>query len=331
MSEHKNVIVYGETANGELSSITTELLGCGRILADDLKEELICLFLGYEFGETPMKAIHYGADKVYQLSHKALKDYSGELYVNALEKVVNVLSPRIMLFGQDDIGKDLAPRLAFRLRVGLTMDCLELKINSESGRLEKDKPVYGGNVRAIYVTENFPQLATVRKKTMSPVEPDNNRKGEINNLDIEIDLSKIRVKIIDTVKEEKIGVKLEEAPVVVSGGRGIGSADGFKELYKLAQVMNGAVGASKHPCDYGWITDTAQIGLTGKIVAPELYIAVGISGATQHITGCSGSKNIIAINKDENANIFNYCRFGVIGDWKEVLPAFTERIEELLA
>ena len=166
---------------------------------------------------------------------------------------------------------------------------------------------------------------------MSPLAPDESKKGEIASIKVEIDPSKIRTKVLDTVKEEVVGVKLEDAQVIVTGGRGIGGPDGFKQLEELAKVLKGALGASRPPCDNKWVPDTMQIGLTGKIVTPELYIAVAVSGASQHLAGCSGAKNIVAINKDPEANIFKEARFGVVGDWKQVLPALTERVKELLA
>jgi electron transfer flavoprotein alpha subunit len=166
---------------------------------------------------------------------------------------------------------------------------------------------------------------------MSPLAPDASRKGEVIPLKAELDPAKIRTKVLQTVKEELAGIKLEDAQTIICGGRGIGSPDGFKQLEELAKALKGAVGASRPPCDNGWVPDTMQIGLTGKIVAPELYIAVGISGSSQHLAGCSGSKNIIAVNKDSEANIFKEARFGVVGDWKQIWPAFAEKVKELLA
>ena len=225
----------------------------------------------------------------------------------------------------------MAPRLAFRLGTSLSMDCIELSIDPGTKLLQQTRPVYGGNARATFTSETFPQMATVRKKAMSPLEPNESRKGEIIPLKIELDPAKVRTKVLETVKEEVTGVKLEDAQAIVAGGRGIGSPDGFKQLEELAKALKGAVGASRPPCDNKWVPDTMQVGLTGKIVTPELYIAVGVSGASQHLAGCSGAKNIIAINKDPEANIFREARFGVVGDWKQVLPAFSEKVKELLA
>lgn len=331
MAESKGIMVYGEIVEGSLSSITTELLGCGRQLADESKEDLLCILIADQLGEAPQKAVAFGADKVYTAQDPLLKEYQTDSYVTVMEKAVKDISPRILLMGQTSVGRDLAPRLAFRLGVSVAMDCLELKIDPETKLLQQTRPVYGGNARAVFSSDSFPQMATVRQKAMSPLEPDESRKGEIAPIEIALDPAAIRTKVIETVKEEVEGIKLEDAEAVVSGGRGIGDPEGFKQLEALAKVLKGAVGASRPPCDNGWVPDTMQVGLTGKIVTPELYIAVAISGASQHLSGCSGAKNIVAINRDAEANIFKEARLGVVGDWKQVLPAFTEKVKELLA
>lgn len=331
MAEYKDVLVFGETIDGKLAPITAELLGCGRRLADELKESLVCILVGDKVADVANSAIASGADKVYIAEDPTLKEYQTDAYLMVMEKAVKEIMPRILLLGQTSIGRDLAPRLAFRLGTGLSMDCVELSIDPATKLLQQTRPVYGGNARAIFTTESFPQMVTVRQKAMTPLEPDPSRKGEVVPMKVEIDPAKIRAKVLQTVKEEVVGIKLEDAPIVVAGGRGIGGPDGFKQLEELAKMLKGAVGASRPPCDNKWVPDTMQIGLTGKIVTPELYIAVGISGASQHMAGCSGAKNIVAINKDPEANIFKEARFGVVGDWKQVLPAFTEKVKELLA
>ena len=180
-------------------------------------------------------------------------------------------------------------------------------------------------------SESYPQIAAVRPKVYSALEPDESRQGIIINIDPGLDESDIRARIVDRVLQAKEGVRLEDAIVVIAGGRGIGSAEDFKQLEELANLLKGAVGATRPPCDNGWVSDSAQIGLTGKIIAPDVYLAIALSGSSQHISGCGGSKNIIAVNKDCEANIFNFARFGIVGDWKKVIPAFTARIKELLA
>ena len=331
MAESKGVLVLCETKEGKLASISTELLGGGRKLAKDLGQELAAVLVGSGVSGLAQEAIAFGADKVYVVDDPMLKDYQADSYVTVLEKVVQQVMPQVLILGQTSIGRDLAPRLAFRLNTAASMGCLELAIDSQSKRLLQTKPVYGGNALAVFVGESFPQIATVRAKAMAPLAPDQSRKGEIITIAAGLDPSAIRTKVVEKVPEKVEGIKLEDAKVVVGGGRGIGSAEGFKQLEELARMVRGAVGATRPPCDNGWMPAGAQIGLTGKIVTPDLYIAVALSGSSQHMSGCSGAKTIVAINKDPEANIFREARFGVVGDWKKVLPAFTSKLKELLA
>jgi electron transfer flavoprotein alpha subunit len=332
MAEYKGILVCGELAGGKLASITTESLGCGRKLADDLKEELFCLLASDAVGGASKEAIAFGADKVYAVEHPALKEYQADSYLQAAEKLVKEISPRAILIGQTSMGRDLAPRLAFRLGTSLTTDCLDLSIDPGTKLLTQTRPVYGGNAQAVFTSELMPQMVTVRTKAMSPLERDDSRKGEILPTKIDIDTAKVRTKILETVKEEAAGIKLEDAPVIVCGGRGVGGPEPFQTTLKvLADLLHGAVGASRPPADNGWVPEALHIGLTGKIVAPDIYIAIAVSGASQHTAGCSGSKHIIAINKDPEANIFREAEFGVVGKYEEVVPALTNKLKELLA
>lgn len=331
MADYKGVMVYAEVTEGKLAAITTELLGCGRKLADDLGQELCAVLVGSEVSSLAQEAIAFGADKVYVVDDPLLKDYQTDSYASVIEKVAKQEMPQILILGQTSIGRDLAPRLAFKLNTAAAMDCLELAIDPDSKLILQTKPVYGGNAQAIFTCESYPQIATVRVKAMSPLERDAARQGEVITIEAGLDPSAIRTKVLEKVKEEIAGIKLEEAEVIVCGGRGIGSAEGFKQLEELAIMLKGAVGATRPPCDNGWAPDLSQIGLTGKIVTPDLYIAVALSGSSQHMSGCSGAKNIIAINKDPEANIVRQARFAIIGDWKKVLPAFSSKVKELLA
>jgi electron transfer flavoprotein alpha subunit len=331
MADNKGILVVGELAEGKLLPITAELLGAGRRLADELKESLSCILISDKVGDIAKVAVAAGADKVCVAEDAQLKDYQTDTFMQVMEKAVAELAPRIILMGQTSLGRDLAPRLAFRLGVAAVMDCLELAIDAASKAMNCTRPVYGGNARAIFTTEGLPQVATVRQKASTPLAPDAGRKGDIVPLAVSLDASKIRVKVLETVKEEVTGIKIEDAQVVVSGGRGVGGPEPFSnELLELAKVLKGAVGASRPPCDNKWVPDSIQVGLTGKIIAPELYIAVAISGSSQHMSGCSGSKCIVAINKDPEANIFKEARFGVVGDWKVIVPAFTAKVKQLL-
>lgn len=331
MAEYKGIMVYCEVIGEKLATIATEILGCGRKLANDLGEELCAILVGSGISSLAQEAIIFGADKVYVVDDPLLKDYQTDSYVLVMEKVVKQALPKIVLLGQTSIGRDLAPRLAFRLNTAASLDCIELAIDPASKRLLQTRPVYGGNALAVFTYESYPQIATVRAKVMSPLTPDPSRKGKVITIEAGLDPSAIRTRVLEKVPEKVEGVKLEDAEVVVGGGRGIGGAEGFKQLEELAKILKGAVGATRPPCDNGWVPAGLQVGLTGKIITPNLYIAVALSGSSQHLTGVSGSKNIVAINKDPEANIFKVAHYGVVGDWKKVLPAFTNKAKELLA
>lgn len=327
MADNKGILVVGEIAEGKLLPITAELLSAGKKLSDALGEPLNCILISDKIGDAAKGAA--GADKIYTVEDAQLKDYCNDTYIQVVEKAANELAPRIILMGQTSNGRDLAPRLAFRLGVSATMDCLDLEIDSETKAMNCTRPVYGGNAKAIFTAEGIPQIATVRVKAFAPLA--DAKSGEVVPFAVTIDASKVKSKVQETVKEEVAGVKIEDAGAVVAGGRGMGGPEPFeKELADLARILKGAVGASRPPCDNKWVPDSIQVGLTGKIIAPELYIAIGISGSSQHMSGCSGSKTIVAINKDPEANIFKEARFGVVGDWKAILPAFTAKVKELV-
>lgn len=330
--DNKNILIIGEASEGRLSAITHELLGIGRKLADLLAEELHILLIGSDIGSLGPEAIAFGADKVYIADDPLLKSFNSDANTFVAAKLYQQVLPSIILLGQTDIGRDLAPRLAGRLKAGLAMDCVALTIDPQTGLLVRTRPVYGGNAYATVISRNArPQMATTRAGAMAPAERNDSRKGEILKLDSPLDPTAVRLKVVEQVKEAVEGVRLEDAAVVVSGGRGMGGAENFKRIGELAKLLGGAVGATRAACDEGWIPATHQVGQTGKIVNPKLYIAIALSGSMQHLAGCSGSKCIVSINKDAEANIFRVARFGVVGDWKEALPALTEKLKELLS
>ena len=284
MADNKGVMIVGECVDCAPVAITHELLGVGRKLADSLGEPLSAVLLADKVGDAAKDAIAFGADNVYVVESPLLKDYVTDSYVDAIEKLCHEVKPNIVLVGQTPMGRDLAPRLAFRLGTGVTLDCLDLKIEPQSKLMVQTKPVYGGNALAEIVCEKTrPQMATVRPKTMEALARNDSRKGEIIHFDPKLDASKIRAKFVERVKEKVEGVKLEDANVVVCGGRGMGGPENFAMLKELAKILGAALGASRPPCDNGWVPATLQIGLTGKIVSPTLYIAVAVSGASQHL------------------------------------------------
>ncbi len=324
-----DVLVVAEVVEGKLASISAEVLGIGKKLAGDLGQGLAAVVIGSGVGDAANEAVFFGADKVYVIDNPIFADYTTDGYVSALEKLNAEASHEVILTGQTPMGMDLSPRLAFRLGTATVLDCVDLTI--EDGKLMKNKPVYGGNAVAVYVSETKPHMATARSKAFEPLAQDVSRSGEVVNFDPGLDASVIRAKVTGRVKEEIEGIKLEDADVVICGGRGVGSEEGFGELRDLAKLLNGALGASRPPCDSGWVPTNIQIGLTGKMVAPTVYIAIALSGSSQHQAGMSGSKNIIAINKDPEANIFGISHYGVVGDYKKILPALAEKCKELLA
>lgn len=330
MDTYKGVLVCGETVDGKLAPVTLELLGASRKLANELGEELIILLMGSKTGALGQEAIAYGADKVYTAEDSLLDSYNSDAYTQTAANLCRKILPSVMLLGHTDIGCDLAPRLNGRLGGGLAMDCMVLTIDPATRFLVATRPVFGGNANANMVSKAArPQMATIRSKTMPPAERNDSRQGQIIPVEDKIDPSTLKVRVVEKIKEEVEGVKLDDAEVVVAGGRGIGSKQNFEMVRALAHVLGGAVGASRPACDEGWTPAALQVGQSGKVVSPKVYIAVGISGAMAHITGCLGSKCIVAINKDKDANIFNVARYGIVGDYKEIVPALTAKIKEL--
>jgi electron transfer flavoprotein alpha subunit len=329
MAEAKGVLVLGETSGGELGITAQEVLAAGRQVADKLGEELAIGLLGDTLQVPSQKAISQGADKVYAVTHPLLRQFQVDLYLAAMETLCREASPSIILMGRTNEGRELAPRLAFRLGVGLAQDCLEVSVDPATRKLLANRPVYGGNAVAVVSCTYTPQVAAIRPKVYEPLAPDRSRQGQVVSFPVELEASVARSRVVEVVKEESAGVKLEDARIVVSGGRGLGGPGPFQQLEVLARLLGGAVGASRAAVDSGWVPSGYQVGLTGKTITPDLYITVAISGASQHMAGCSGAKTIVAINKDAEANIFKEARYGVVGDWQRILPAFTEAVREL--
>jgi len=329
MAEATGVLVLGDATGGELSLTSREVLAAGRVVADALAEELAIGLLGDTLDVPAQQAISHGADKVYAVTHPLLAQYQVDLHLAAMQALCVEITPRIVLMGRTNEGRELAPRLAFRLGVGMAQDCLEISVDTGNKKLLANRPVYGGNAVAVVSCEYTPQMAAIRPKAYEPLEADNSRQGQVISFPVELDDSQARSRVVDVVREEAAGIKLEDARVVVSGGRGLGGPDPFQELEELAKLLGGAVGASRAAVDAGWVPPSYQVGLTGKTITPDLYITVAISGASQHMAGCSGAKTIVAINRDAEANIFKEARYGVVGDWQQIVPALTEAVREL--
>lgn len=327
------VLVFAEQEGSSISSSTLELIGAGRKLADELQKELIAVLMGRKVGEAASEIVKYGIDKALTLESPELEKYQPEVYVAALEKISQSVNPAILLFSHTCTGADLASRIAFRLGTAPATDCTDLAIDPTTGSLLCTKPIYGGNVAAVYASDYLPQVATIREKSFLTAKRDDERSGEVISFAEEVNPAGKRIRLLEKVTIDIPGVKLEEADVIVCGGRGIGDpqeCDGLAQLYELAAVLGGAVAGSRPVCEKGWIHPRLQVGLTGKKVTPKLYIAIGVSGASQHLAGMSGSKTIVAINSDPKANMLKECHYGCIGDYREILPAFTRKLKELL-
>ncbi len=327
--DYLGVWVIVEQRDRQLLKVALELVSEGRKLADSLGRSLSAVLLGDEVEKLTGELIAYGADKVYLIEDSQLNNYNTESYVAILEKLVQQEKPEILLIGATHNGRDLAPRLSARLGTGLTADCTELAIDQEKGVLLQTRPAFGGNLMATIVCPNHrPQMATVRPGVMVKAEVDNQRQGEVIKFDPNLAELAIKAQVQEVVKAAKQQVNLEEARIIVSGGRGLKKADGFKLLEELAEIMGAQVGSSRGCVDNGWICHDHQVGQTGKTVQPDLYIACGISGAIQHLAGMTNSKMIVAINKDANAPIFQVADYGIVGDVYTVVPKLIEELRK---
>jgi len=327
-SQHKDIYVFIEQRDGIVQNVSFELLTKAAELASVLKEKVYAMLLGHNIATKSQDLIAYGADNVLCVDAPELEEYSTEPYAQAVAQIINERHPSIVLIGATTIGRDLGPRLSARIGTGLTADCTGLDI-SEDGNLLMTRPAFGGNLMAtILCKDHRPQMSTVRPGVMLKGARDDNRKGIEERININFDKSKFRVRIIETVKEEKNRIDITEAKVLVSGGRGVGDAEGFERLAKLAEVIGAEVSSSRAMVDAGIIPHERQVGQTGKTVRPDLYFAIGISGAIQHLAGMEESGYIIAINKDKNAPIFQTADLGIVGDESKIIPLLTEKLSK---
>jgi electron transfer flavoprotein alpha subunit len=315
-----DLLVLGEVKEGSLDIRTLDL-GVG----------LSILIMGDAVSAVVEQAASYGPNRVYKLEHPLLKGFSADLWLASLEQACKKIKPKIFLLSHSLIGMELGPRLACRLNTRLTTDCIDLSIDSKDSLLLRTKPVSGGNAISVFKCPGEPQVATVRGKVFDPAEAADG-KGEIVDIVPEIDESMIKVESIEVVKEEVVA--LDKADVVISGGAGLGDEDGFEILQDLSKALsksfgNVMIGCSRVAVDKGWISSDHQVGLTGTMISPDIYIAVGISGAIQHLVGMIKSKKIIAINTDPGCNMFNVADYGVVEDYEKVIPALVKRLEEL--
>ncbi|WP_192859789.1 electron transfer flavoprotein subunit alpha/FixB family protein [Clostridium sporogenes] len=330
LSDFKGIWIFAEQREGKLQKVALELIGQGKELSKKLGVELTAVLLGYDIDDIPRQLISYGADKVLYVNNPLLKNYNTDGYTKVIYDLIQERKPEILLVGATYIGRDLAPRISSRLGTGLTADCTGLDIDNNTRNLLMTRPAFGGNLMATIICDsNRPQMSTVRPGVFQKLEKDANRDGSIENIKVNLKESDIKIKIKEIVKLAKEIEDISEAKILVSGGRGLGSPEGFKLLRELADLMGGAISGSRAVVDSGWIDKAYQVGQTGKTVRPNLYIACGISGAIQHLAGMQDSNYIIAINKDESAPIMQVADLSIVGDYKKILPSMIDEIKKI--
>ncbi|MBF0456265.1 MAG: electron transfer flavoprotein subunit alpha [Nitrospirae bacterium] len=328
LSAYNGVLVFAEQRDGHIANVAFELLSAGRRLADTLGNVSLSAALFGTDEAAASELIKWGADTVYLCDDGALTRFNDEPYAELLSKIITEHKPEIVLAGATAVGRSFFPRVAARLHAGLTADCTSLEIEEGTRNLLAIRPAFGGNIMAtIMCPDTRPQMATVRPKVMKTGSYDVDRKGEI--IKIERPAKASRTKVVDVVKDDSLfNISLQDAEVIVSGGRGLGGAKGFEMLKELAALLSGTLGASRAAVDEGWIQYGHQVGQTGKTVCPKIYIACGISGAVQHMVGMQSSDIIVAINKNPEAPIFNIANYGIVGDLYEVIPLAIKKIKE---
>ena len=342
LEEYKGVYVFAEQVDNKLSGIAFELLGKAKDLAADLNAEVAAVLIGSDVKGLVDQLAEYGADKVIVVDDPELKEYRTEPYAHALASVINEYKPEIVLVGATAIGRDLGPRVSARVATGLTADCTVLEIgdfplNAIPGQEQKHnqllmtRPAFGGNtIATIACPDNRPQMATVRPGVMQKIDPIAGAKAEVIEYNPGFTPDNKYVEILDVVKELSDTVDIMDAKILVSGGRGVGSAENFKLLQDLADVIGGTVSCSRAVVDNGWLPKELQVGQTGKTVRPNVYFAIGISGAIQHTAGMEESDIIIAINKDDSAPIFDVADYGIVGDLNKIVPKLTEELKKVV-
>lgn len=331
LDEYRGVWVFIEQHDGEIAPVSLELLGAGRTLADKLEVELAGIMLGYEIKSLASTVFEYGADKLYLYDDPILAHYRTETYMQALLECTIKYKPEIILYGATSTGKDLASAVATDLATGLTADTTMLDIDVEKRLLEASRPAFGGNIMAtILCKKHRPQMATVRPKVMKALPRQPGRMGEIVEESLSLKEEDLRTKVLEIVRQTTKKSRLDEADIVVAGGKGLGDEKGFQLIHQLAEVLGASVGASRDVVEAGWASHEQQVGQTGLTISPKVYFAIGISGAIQHVVGMQNSGLIIAINKDPEAPIFNACHYGIVGDAFEIVPLLIKEFKAAL-
>ncbi|MGO1369502.1 FAD-binding protein [Senegalia sp. (in: firmicutes)] len=330
IEDYKGVWVFAEQRQNEVLNVSIELLGEGRKMADKRGVELTAVLLGSNLDENAELLSKYGADNVLKVDNEKLENYTTDAYAKVIADLIDERKPEIMLIGATTIGRDLGPRVSAKVHTGLTADCTRLEIDEEDGKLLQTRPAFGGNLMATIVCPNHrPQMSTVRPGVMEKAKFNEDANANIENIEVSFKEGDLKTEVLEVVKSEKEIVALDEAPIIVAGGRGMQTKEGFELLEKLAEKLDGVIGASRAAVDEGWIEHSHQVGQTGTTVRPKLYIAAGISGAIQHLAGMQSSDCIVAINKNADAPIFKVADYGIVGDLFEVIPQLLEALDNV--
>jgi len=329
--DYRGVWVFIEEKEGKIAPVSLELLGAGKKLADKRGVELAGVMIGDKVKNLASTVFEYGADTVYVYDQPIFKLYRTESFMKALLHCSEKYKPEIILYGATSTGKDLASAVATDLPTGLTADTTELDVEEDTGLLLASRPAFGGNIMATILCKKYrPQMATVRPKVMKALSPEAGRTGTLIEEKIDLKEEDMRTKVLEIVRAANKKVRIDEADIVVAGGKGLGSADGFKLIHELADTLGGVVGASRDVVEAGWVEHHHQVGQTGVTVTPKIYFAIGISGAIQHIVGMKNAGLIIAINKDPEAAIFQSCHYGIVGDAFEIIPLLVQEFKKVL-
>ena len=331
LCDYKGILVFAEQRDGVIQTVGLELIGKAKELAGVLNVPVTAALIGYNVAGLAKTLVEYGADKVVVVDQARLEVYDTEAYTQVFKAIIDAKKPEIVLFGATTLGRDLAPRVSSRMATGLTADCTKLEISEETKGLEMTRPAFGGNLMAtIICPDHRPQMSTVRPGVMQKLAREEGRQGEIENFHVSLDTSKMRVKVLQVVKETANKVDISEAKILVSGGRGIGSAENFAALEAVAKQIGATVSASRAAVDAGYIEHDRQVGQTGKTVRPDIYFACGISGAIQHVACMEESEYIVAINKDKDAPIFGIADLGIVGDANKIAPLLAEELKKAI-
>jgi electron transfer flavoprotein alpha subunit len=332
MEDYKNILVVGELDDNGVAVTTAQVMRVAKTLAEETEQQMHLLLMGGEMQATAEKGYAYGADKIFMAADPQLENYTTDSYLQVMTKFAREMKPAVILFSHNQIGLDLAPRLAFRLKAGVMLDCVAFQMDKASRLLEQERPVFGGKAHARYQgLGDGPQISTVREGAVDAADCDETKSGEVVRFPVALDAADLRTRLVKKEKDESQAqvLKLASAKTVISGGRGLGNKEGVDLLMETAELLDGAIAGSRPAIDQGWVPGPLQVGQTGKKVSPRLYMAVGISGALQHMAGCANANTIVAINTDQEAPIFKMSQFGVVGDYKAVLAGFNDEVKNM--